>query len=300
MADARLAPNRNGNAPQALGLPIAKRNQYQNANIRRLSNGYEDDARSRKSSGTRASVRTRTQSVGSPGSVGSAHSRPSTVATAVQQILAYEQKKRNDLIVKFQAQQNQKKMPEIKKDDHRELSLEQVSNDLDDILGIKESPEDAEVSLPVADDCPAANEESQMCWLDRDDCPPVVEQDHFFGRCLCYLCTCGKHICPALVQSPIIPSKAFKSSNTVDFTPSKHWRADRAQRAREEQQIIHSTVPMVLDTTNKETYKGCLIKSKLAKPRPENLIPSHQDVPQPFVGRTLYQADFPDFGPVNV
>ena len=57
---------------------------------------------------------------------------------------------------------------------------------------------------------------------------------------------------------------------------------------------------MVLDTTNKETYKGFEIKSRIHKPRPQDHIPSHQDVPQPFVGRSLYRADFPDYGPVSV
>ena len=119
------------------------------------------------------------------------------------------------------------------KEEESSLNLDQLSNDLDDILGIKEIP-DAEESIPIADDL-AVNEEPMICPLSLDNVPPVADMDHYTGRCLCYMCTCGKHICPGLIANPIIPSKAFKSSNNVDYSPSKHWRASRAQKAREEQ-----------------------------------------------------------------
>ena len=71
-----------------------------------------------------------------------------------------------------------------------------------------------------ADPRPKYSEKRKIeCILNKDDIPPICDNEHLLGECYCHLCTCGKHICPGdnLKTQKYIQS-ALRSNYQNDFT----------------------------------------------------------------------------------
>lgn len=50
------------------------------------------------------------------------------------------------------------------------------------------------------------------------DYPPIGETMHALGHCVCHLCTCGQHICPAKTNQKYYLPSSLKSTYKVNYT----------------------------------------------------------------------------------
>lgn len=138
-----------------------------------------------------------------------------------------------------------------------------------------------------------AEDNSSKCVLNDNDVPLIAETDHFTRRCFCHLCTCEQHQCPgANFRSGISTSAAFTTIYNKDY---KRKTAPNYKEARRSLNLYHSnSQPMDFKTTNRIDFKPYKI---------EKTEPVKRDVQQPnlrFASRSLYNSEFPNWGPAFV
>lgn len=129
-----------------------------------------------------------------------------------------------------------------------------------------------------------------QCALDSLVLQPVGTSDHYLERCYCYLCTCGKHICPADLRkeagSPRV--KASESNYQHEFTgreakPSRPFLVPAVSAL--------SMGKMDLRTTSHTDFQS---------PGPSEHLHYLHNLPMgsvKFVTRSSYQRDFPNWRP---
>ena len=49
--------------------------------------------------------------------------------------------------------------------------------------------------------------------MDNPDLPPIGEVEHLVERCYCFLCNCGKHICPGASRRKTEIVKSMYATN---------------------------------------------------------------------------------------
>lgn len=127
-------------------------------------------------------------------------------------------------------------------------------------------------------DCPVSSQEIDV----------VPECYHNSNRCLCFLCTCGTHICPS--------SKKVYSAKGM-FSSSYKRSYSKPLVSRGPQRVHADYHP----NTGKMDFK-----TEYKKEFPEFPITANKDfrseTPQPsvkFEGKSQYHRDFPNWGPVD-
>ena len=127
----------------------------------------------------------------------------------------------------------------------------------------------------------------ELCYLDRDDIPPIGELEHIEKRCFCYLCSCGKHSCPS-VASYIKPSVKATSSYREKFTrkramPSKPFKfLGEMQLSKQKMDLISS---------NQASFKPILEEIDRESQKPHRRSTS----PYKFYGNSTYQTNYIKF-----
>ena len=131
--------------------------------------------------------------------------------------------------------------------------------------------------------------------LQEKDCPVnskevdlIPECYHFTNKCLCFLCTCGDHICPSLKKSHYakgVFSSSYKRSYSKPIVPQAPQRVQAEYHPNTNKMDLRTEYqtefPGRAGTTSKDTR-------------------SH--TPQPsfkFEGKSQYHRDFPNWGPVD-
>lgn len=131
------------------------------------------------------------------------------------------------------------------------------------------------------------------CVLDGDNVPPIPEMDHLNRRCLCYLCTCDVHVCPGnRMFGRLSATSAFKSIYKKDY--KRKQAANHSETSCSLKLLRSNSAPMDLKTTNREDFQPYKFEQK---------EPAKFDILQPslrFMGRSLYNSEYPNWGPAFV
>jgi hypothetical protein len=129
---------------------------------------------------------------------------------------------------------------------------------------------------------------SSPCPLDDSSLDVVPECYHYSNRCICFMCTCGRHLCPSAKKS-FYSKDSFKSSYKRCFSrPSISPTPQRVQN------YYHRNMQkMDLETEYQRRYSGftieCTAVSRAVTPQPQFK----------FEGNSQYKRDFPNWGPVD-
>lgn len=126
-----------------------------------------------------------------------------------------------------------------------------------------------------------------VCPVTNPDLPPVGEMEHFVERCFCYLCTCGKHICPKVQRRRTTSSSMYATNYRVDYSR----KSGEASKPMSAWLFSANRLPMDLQTVHQRDYQPYTIEH-VAVPEPMETQPS-----VPFISRTSYQEMFPNWGP---
>lgn len=130
------------------------------------------------------------------------------------------------------------------------------------------------------------------CPVERLRLQPVGTSDHYLGRCFCYLCKCGLHICPGdLRKSAESPTtkRPLKSKYQEEYTKREHKPV--RSLTLNSQSSLPAPKGMDLKTTKQMdfTNPGVAVVPK----RPFRSVPKGVKL----VTRSSYQRDFPDWKP---
>lgn len=126
------------------------------------------------------------------------------------------------------------------------------------------------------------------CLLSDPELGIITENDHKVGKCLCLLCTCGKHRCPG---KRLVRYNSLESSYQADY---KAHKAVAATRAGPFLPYIQPGGVMDLRSSMRVDYQPPVSPVKSEMMRVEAVSPQ-----LPFVGSSSYSADYPDWGPTQ-
>lgn len=123
-----------------------------------------------------------------------------------------------------------------------------------------------------------------LCYLDREEFPPIGELEHIEKRCFCYLCTCGSHKCPS-VPTYTKPSVKITSSYREKFKgrqclPSKPFKFLGEMRMSSQKMDLISMNQHEFQKVHEETLKK-------AKEPERQAVSSFK-----FYGKSTYQANY--------
>ena len=127
------------------------------------------------------------------------------------------------------------------------------------------------------------------CPIDEDGIV-VLEIDHYNGQCICFMCTCDNHKCPANKQK-IYPKSTFTTNYKKNFTP--HKALTPSGRVSSKYRIS----PHKLETTTTNSFEF--------KPPPVFYKPKREKQDfhlRPAMKLTYssnYQSDYISWGPVS-
>ncbi|CAG9333718.1 unnamed protein product [Blepharisma stoltei] len=129
----------------------------------------------------------------------------------------------------------------------------------------------------------------QNCILNDESLDLVTELDHLNHQCICSLCTCGKHICPAK-RLKLYPKGTFTSLYKQDFK----YPASLSPPKR----IISTYRPGIhkMDdkTSNEIDFKPYDLSKTSRTPEKPNFSTSLR-----FLGKSKYKTDFPNWGQIQ-
>ncbi|CAG9317247.1 unnamed protein product [Blepharisma stoltei] len=128
------------------------------------------------------------------------------------------------------------------------------------------------------------------CILKDDSLDLIPESDHYTRQCICFMCTCGKHSCPA-IKKTLYPKTSFSSQYQLTFKKP----SSRSPPQRVRSSYSPSPFKMELITTQKQDYKAPDLKPFS---KPVTVSSSFSNLK--FSGRTKYQCDFPNWGPIDI
>lgn len=129
-----------------------------------------------------------------------------------------------------------------------------------------------------------------QCALESLVLQPVGTSDHYLERCYCYLCTCGKHVCPAdLRKAAGSPHVKFEESNYKhEFT------------GREAKPSLPFLVPALSALSVGKMDLRTTSRTDFQSPGPSEHSKHLRNLPMgsvKFVTRSSYQRDFPNWKP---
>jgi hypothetical protein len=124
------------------------------------------------------------------------------------------------------------------------------------------------------------------CLLSDPDLGIITENDHKVGKCLCALCTCGKHRCPG---KRLVRYNSLESSYQADYKSHKPVAVPRAGPFLP---YIQASGVMDLRSTMQTDYQPPASPVKSEMLRVEAVSPQLA-----FVGSSSYAANYPDWGP---
>ena len=130
---------------------------------------------------------------------------------------------------------------------------------------------------------------SSACPVTNPDLPPVGEMEHLVERCFCYLCTCGKHVCPRAHKQRAISASMYATNYRVDYAR----KSGEASKPRSAWSFNANRLPMDLKTVHQRDYQPYTIE-QVSAPAQEEAAPS-----VPFISRSSYQEMFPNWGPTD-
>lgn len=135
---------------------------------------------------------------------------------------------------------------------------------------------------------PAEPSKPSDCPVNASDLDLIPECYHNLNKCLCFLCTCGSHVCPS--QSKQLYNKSIFSSNY-----RRSYSRHSVSRAPKRTQSFYKPNSSKMDLIT--TYM------KEFKPQPiSNQKSERSTSPQPsfkFEGKSQYYRDFPNWGPTD-
>lgn len=132
---------------------------------------------------------------------------------------------------------------------------------------------------------------SPTCPMDSADLPPVGEMEHFVARCYCFLCTCGKHTCPAAARKQTAFLRSMYDTNYKVAYYRKHGLPSVPLRLED---YRNRSIPMDLMTIKQRDFLPFKVQPEPSF-KPKSALQSVQ-----FVCRSSYQANFPNWGPNEV
>ena len=136
-----------------------------------------------------------------------------------------------------------------------------------------------------ADPRPKYSEKRKIeCILNKDDIPPICDNEHLLGECYCHLCTCGKHLCPSDYKKKIISAHSHFSTQ-YQQTYKKFSSKPIIQKAPPEFRPVQYPLDS-LTTTQKDFTKPEISKTENYSP----LKSSGRSLK--FVGKTNYSSNF--------
>lgn len=126
---------------------------------------------------------------------------------------------------------------------------------------------------------------SLNCYLDDPEIDVVPENHHFVGQCICYLCTCGNHVCPAMKNIHFAKS-AF---NTLYRTSYQRYDNVSPPKGFYPKQIRSISKSKDWGTTSRRDFTD-----------PGNVKPDRNERPQSqsplkFVSTSVYSREYPSW-----
>jgi len=129
------------------------------------------------------------------------------------------------------------------------------------------------------------------CPLNNPDLPPVGEVEHLVERCYCFLCNCGKHVCPGASRRKTEFVKSMYATNYHIEYYRKHGDPGKPLSLTA---YSSNRLPMDLQTMKQRDFQPYKIEPA-GEPQPR--LPPHS---VQFVSRSSYQANYPNWGPNEV
>jgi hypothetical protein len=139
------------------------------------------------------------------------------------------------------------------------------------------------------------------CALNEVDIPLVGEVDHSINKCFCYLCSCGKHICPGDYRTrhagvKLSMASTYKKNFNRRVKNLSPLDPDQLNRLRT-RNGVRGSPRMDLVTINKQDF----VKFDAVEiPKAPLYSQAKTTYDIPFLGRSNYQANFPNWGPTGV
>lgn len=131
----------------------------------------------------------------------------------------------------------------------------------------------------------------ERCPLNNPDLPPVGEVEHLVERCYCFLCNCGKHVCPGASRRK---TEFVKSMYSTNYHIEYYRKYGNPSKPLTLTSYTSNRLPMDLQTMKQRDFQ------------PYKIEPAGEPLPRPpphsvqFVSRSSYQANFPNWGPNEV
>lgn len=129
---------------------------------------------------------------------------------------------------------------------------------------------------------------STDCPLNSSSLGIISENDHLTRKCLCPLCTCGKHICPSAGIPDPYPISTFNSQYMNNYQP----RSPEKTLIPKNRGNFFPSVPFDFETTSSECYKPHLHSSINAYSRHVPNSPPKT----PFNAKSSYANNFVNWG----
>ena len=129
---------------------------------------------------------------------------------------------------------------------------------------------------------------SKECPLNSKNLGIISEMDHLNRKCLCPICTCGKHVCPSSAIPDPYPVSTFKSSYMANFQGSSPLRSQVPQNRGN----FLPSVSFDYETTNAEAFKPHSIN-----PASNNFRTQTSSPPKtPFISQSIYNSNYQNWG----
>ena len=133
---------------------------------------------------------------------------------------------------------------------------------------------------------------SSKCPLSDPSLDIIPANAHLVGNCLCQFCTCGRHLCPRMNIKDPFPRGTFTTKYMSEFSKNKFDNPVKV----EPKLYRPNKLPMDLDTSNKETFKG--VHQKPSTPiRPHEAITPKKPV---LNSTTINSYQYPNWGTQRV
>ena len=142
-----------------------------------------------------------------------------------------------------------------------------------------------------APESPTVPSQPENCPMNNHNLPPVGVMEHFVARCYCFLCTCGKHVCPAAARKRTEIVKSMYATNYKVEYYRKHGAPSQPLRLED---YRGNGLPMDLQTIKQRDFLPYKIQPEKSF-KPKSAAQTVQ-----FVCRSSYQANFPNWGPNEV
>lgn len=126
------------------------------------------------------------------------------------------------------------------------------------------------------------------CPLNNKNLGIIAESDHLNRKCLCPICTCGKHICPSSAIKDPYPVSTFNTSYMSNY---RQHSPEKTVIPKNRGNFLPS-VPFDFETTSSEAYKPHALTSNSNNFRNQTSSPPKT----PFHSSSSYASNFINWG----